>query len=68
MRGEYIGRSGEERRKKRSVLSQAQLLKIPVLAWNFRFPQESCSICIESYKIADEIRVLPCSHGKIIKL
>ncbi len=60
-----MSRIQQVRRDRRRRLPASQLKKIPIQQWNSDMLQDICSICLESFVVADRVRILPCSHGKL---
>nr|CAD7411305.1 unnamed protein product [Timema poppensis] len=56
----------DRRRQQRHRLPSSSLKKIPISKFTKGDPYETCAICLEDYQEGEKLRVLPCSHGRLL--
>lgn len=58
----------DRRRQRRQRLPTSVLNKMLIHKFQKGDPYDTCAICLDDYIEGENLRVLPCAHGKIIFL
>ena len=63
LREDFVRFARERRRARRNRLFASALKQIAPQKWDPNQLSESCAICVEEFKVDDDLRILNCNHG-----